>query len=179
VEVSLPLYEETVAALQVTMGSEALAYHRQDMQGRWGDYFAGTRNWVVMGALASGADYVQAQRLRRVTQHKLAQLFSDVDAIVMPTTALPSPSYSDLDSLMEKVFGTIFTPYWDAVGNPALVVPMGFTESGLPLSLQIAGRPFDEPALLKVGDAYQSVTDWHRRVPPIVTDTTEGVLIHD
>ena len=60
---------------------------------------------------------------------------------------------------------TMFTGYWDAVGNPALVVPMGFTADGLPLSLQIAGRPFDEAGILKIGDAYQTATDWHLAVP--------------
>jgi len=49
-------------------------------------------------------------------------------------------------------------------------VPMGFTAGGLPLSLQLAGRPFEEATLVHVGDAYQSVTDWHLRVAPIVTE---------
>jgi Asp-tRNA(Asn)/Glu-tRNA(Gln) amidotransferase A subunit family amidase len=49
-------------------------------------------------------------------------------------------------------------------------VPMGFTAGGLPLSLQIVGRPFDESLVLKAGDTYQRVTDWHRRVPPLSTE---------
>ena len=60
------------------------------------------------------------------------------------------------------------TTYWDAVGNPALVVPIGFTDAGLPLSLQLAGKPFDEVAILRAGHAYQQTTDWHRRVPDLV-----------
>jgi aspartyl-tRNA(Asn)/glutamyl-tRNA(Gln) amidotransferase subunit A len=65
--------------------------------------------------------------------------------------------------------GTVHTSYWDAVGNPVLVVPMGFTEGGLPLSLQLAGRPFEEALLVQAGDAFQQATDWHLRVPPLVT----------
>jgi aspartyl-tRNA(Asn)/glutamyl-tRNA(Gln) amidotransferase subunit A len=65
---------------------------------------------------------------------------------------------------------TLFTTYWNAAGNPALAVPMGFTGSGLPLSLQIAGRPFEELLVLRAGDAYQRVTDWHLRVPPLVAE---------
>ena len=66
VEVVLPLYEEMLAADMVTMGGEALAYHLPDMRTRWEDFFLGTRRMVVQGALLSGADFVQAQRVRRV-----------------------------------------------------------------------------------------------------------------
>jgi aspartyl-tRNA(Asn)/glutamyl-tRNA(Gln) amidotransferase subunit A len=52
-------------------------------------------------------------------------------------------------------------------GLPALAVPCGFTTTGLPLSLQIAGRPFDEATVLRVGHAYEQATDWHRRRPPV------------
>jgi aspartyl-tRNA(Asn)/glutamyl-tRNA(Gln) amidotransferase subunit A len=169
VDVSLPYFAETNAAMMLTMPAEALAYHRQDMQRRWGDYAAGTRQWVAMGALVSGADYVQAQRLRRTVQRELQQLFSSVDAIVMPTAVCGALTYAELeDAGISKMMGRMFTSYWDAVGNPALVVPMGLTAGGLPLSLQIAGKPFDEATILQIGDAYQRATDWHLQLPPLV-----------
>jgi aspartyl-tRNA(Asn)/glutamyl-tRNA(Gln) amidotransferase subunit A len=169
VDVALPYFAETNAAMMLTMPAEALAYHRQDMQSRWGEYAAGTRQWVAMGALVSGADYVQAQRVRRTVQRELQQLFSSVDAIVMPTAVCGALTYADLeDTGISKMMGRMFTSYWDAVGNPALVVPMGFTAGGLPLSLQIAGRPFDEATILQIGDAYQRATDWHLQIPPLV-----------
>jgi aspartyl-tRNA(Asn)/glutamyl-tRNA(Gln) amidotransferase subunit A len=170
VEVELPFYSEMVIATMVTMMSEAFAYHREDMRARWTDYFAATRTMVGMGALFSGADYVQAQRVRRVAQRALAALFADVDVVVTPTATTPSPTYRSIEEagFMSR-FGTIHTAYWDGVGNPALVVPMGFTAEGLPLSLQIAGRPFEEPALVQVGDAYQQAADWHLRRPPTMT----------
>jgi aspartyl-tRNA(Asn)/glutamyl-tRNA(Gln) amidotransferase subunit A len=62
-----------------------------------------------------------------------------------------------------------FTSYWNAMGLPALVTPMGFNAAGLPLSLQIAGRPFEEAVVLRVGDAFQQVTDWHLQVAPLVS----------
>jgi aspartyl-tRNA(Asn)/glutamyl-tRNA(Gln) amidotransferase subunit A len=58
------------------------------------------------------------------------------------------------------------------VGNPVLVVPMGFTEAGLPLSMQIAGPAFGEAGVLAVGDAFQQRTDWHLRVPTLVDDVS-------
>jgi aspartyl-tRNA(Asn)/glutamyl-tRNA(Gln) amidotransferase subunit A len=171
VEVQLPYYSETNAAMMVTMAAEALAYHRQDMRSRWNDYFAATKQWVANGALVSGADYVQAQRVRRVAQRDLQQLYKTVDVVVTPTTGCGALSYEELESDgIRTLFSRIFTPYWDAVGNPALAVPMGLTPTGLPLSLQIAARPFEEAVALNVGDAYQRFTDWHLRVPPLVRE---------
>ncbi len=60
-----------------------------------------------------------------------------------------------------------FTSIWNATGLPALCIPMGFTDDGLPLSLQIVGKPFDEATVPRVGDAYQRLTDWHLRLPAV------------
>jgi Asp-tRNA(Asn)/Glu-tRNA(Gln) amidotransferase A subunit family amidase len=171
-EVRVPYYVEVTTAVTLTMAAEALAYHRGDLQSRWDDYFASTRQLLALGALVNGADYVQAQRVRRVAQGGLAELFETVDLVVSPTAGIGSPSYDrlDRDGIM-NVFRLVFTAYWDGVGNPVLVVPMGFTEGGLPLSLQLAGRPFDEALLVRAGDAYQSVTDWHLQVAPAVAAT--------
>jgi aspartyl-tRNA(Asn)/glutamyl-tRNA(Gln) amidotransferase subunit A len=173
VEVTLPYYEEVSAALWVMLSAEAFAYHRGDLQDRWVDYYALTRTNVSRGALASAADYVQAARVRRVAQQELGKVFGTVDLIAGPTSAVGAPTTEDMSQpkTMDRFFKTIFTGYWDAVGNPALVVPMGFNEGGLPLSLQLAARPFEETQALRAGDAYQTVTDWHLRVPGLVTDT--------
>jgi aspartyl-tRNA(Asn)/glutamyl-tRNA(Gln) amidotransferase subunit A len=172
-EAALPLWNEMLTANMVTMCCEALAYHRNDLVERWGDYFASTRLMLARGALVSGADYVQAQRVRRVAQDALARLFEEVDVIVCPTAAIGAPRYADVTDAdghidVEGMFGDVFTPYWDTVGNPVLAAPMGFTGEGMPLSLQFAGRAFDEAGILHAADAFQQATDWHRRVPPLV-----------
>jgi aspartyl-tRNA(Asn)/glutamyl-tRNA(Gln) amidotransferase subunit A len=172
VEVTLPLYNEVTTALWVMMAAEALAYHRNDMQTRWEDYCATTRTSLGRAAFFSAADYVQAARVRRVAQRALGELFGTVDAIVMPTSSVGAPP-NDLMRTpgSDRIWRTAcFTGYWDTVGNPALVVPMGFTGTGLPLSLQLATRPFEEALALQIGDAYQSATDWHLRVPPMVME---------
>jgi aspartyl-tRNA(Asn)/glutamyl-tRNA(Gln) amidotransferase subunit A len=172
VDVSLPYFDEMAVATMVTAYAEGLAYQRQDMRGRWGDYFKGTRDFTARGALVSGADYVQAQRVRRVAQRALQGLFGEVDAILSPTAGTGALVYDDKDELpnLDRLLDYMFTSYWDATGNPALSIPMGFTEGGLPLSLQIAARPFEESVALRVGDAYQRATDWHLRVPPLVRE---------
>ncbi|HVX23191.1 MAG TPA: amidase [Acidimicrobiales bacterium] len=168
-EVALPNFEEMVAATVVTMLADALAYHRPDIQSRWNDYFVATRRTIAQGALISGADYVQAQRVRQATLPALQSLFGGVDVVAMPTAATGAPPYEVLDAQLgvDSVFRHVHTPYWDAAGNPVVALPMGFTAGGLPVSLQLAGRLFGEMPLLAVADAYQQVTDWHRRLPPL------------
>jgi aspartyl-tRNA(Asn)/glutamyl-tRNA(Gln) amidotransferase subunit A len=176
VEVTLPYYDEVNTAQMVTMSAEALAYHQVDLQARWADYFASTRSFMALGALASAADYVQAQRVRRGAQQGLQAVFADVDLIVGPTLAVGSQPYADFETpgWLGRFMKTVFTPYWDATGNPALVVPMGFTAGGLPLSLQLAARPFEEALALRAGDAYQQATDWHLQVAPIAADAARA-----
>jgi len=171
VEVQLPFYAEMTAAAVVIMLSEALAYHLPDLQTRWSDYAEGTRNIVASGIFYSAADYVQAQRARRVGQKAVAQLYQDVDLVVTPTSSAGATAFSDPTSdpgTRVGGFGPIHTPYWDTTGNPVLTVPMGLTATGLPLGMQIAGRPFDETTVLRAGDAYQAHTRWHLRVPPLI-----------
>jgi len=170
-ELKLPYWTEMIACDIVTMATEALAYHRVDTQ-RWGDYFPATRQMLARGALVAGADYVQAQRVRRVAQHALLALFETVDVVVCPTIATGAPPLASLDpadaEAVERIFARAFTPYWDPLGNPVLAMPIGFTEGGMPLSAQVAGRPFDEATVLRVGISFQSVTDHHLKVSPVV-----------
>jgi aspartyl-tRNA(Asn)/glutamyl-tRNA(Gln) amidotransferase subunit A len=108
--------------------------------------------------------------VRRVTQQALGELFSGVDLVVGPTTQAGAPTYDSLGdgpASLGRLMGLINTGYWDCVGNPVLAVPMGFTEAGLPLSMQIAAPPFGEAAALAAGQVYQSRTGWHLRQPQI------------
>jgi aspartyl-tRNA(Asn)/glutamyl-tRNA(Gln) amidotransferase subunit A len=167
VEVELPYFAEVETARVISMSAEAFAYHRGDLQSRWDDYFPRTRATVARGALVTSADYVQAQRVRRVALGDLQQLFGGVDVIAMPTIGCGAPQVEGLAEDLGRLGRLLYTSYWNATGYPALALPIGFNAAGLPLSLQLAGRPFEEATVLRAGDAYQSVTDWHRRVPEI------------
>ena len=168
IDVTIPLYREVVAAGTLTMISEAFAYHRNDLCNRWHDYFPKTREIVGWGPMISGPDYVQAQRVRRVGQRVLGDLFTEVDVIVSPTATIGGWSHEEIEARgIMTLFAGVHTSYWDMVGNPVFVVPIGFTDAGLPLSLQIGARPFEEVAALRVGHAFQAATDWHLRLPPM------------
>jgi len=84
------------------------------------------------------------------------------DVIVTPTIGLPAPRLGDdFWSMMERTY----TPAWNLLGVPALSVPMGPIEGGMPSGLQIIGARFDDATVLRVGDAYQQVSDWHTQLP--------------
>jgi aspartyl-tRNA(Asn)/glutamyl-tRNA(Gln) amidotransferase subunit A len=173
VEVTLPYWNEMKTANLITMACEALAYHQPDLRDRWGDYFAATRAMLARGALVSGADYVQAQRVRRVAQNAIASVFDGVDLVACPTTSITAPRYEQLTDPdgrtdIDEMFALIHTGYWDCLGNPVLAVPMGFNATGLPLSLQLAAPAFGELSALRAADAYQQRTDWHLQMPSIV-----------
>jgi aspartyl-tRNA(Asn)/glutamyl-tRNA(Gln) amidotransferase subunit A len=166
VEVELPFYTEMATADMVIMISEAFAYHRPDLQTRWLDYGAPTRQILGSAIFYTAMDFVQAQRARTVGTRALTELYGDVDLIVTPTGGSGAISFADLDQGMARMLTTpIYTGYWDTTGNPVLSVPMGFTAAGLPLGLSVAGRPFEEGLVLRAGDAFQQVTDWHLRAP--------------
>ena len=81
--------------------------------------------------------------------------------------APPLAGFLDGTDDVMALFSLIHTGYWDSVGNPVLALPMGETAAGMPLSLQIAGRPFDEATILRAGAAFQNRTDHHLRVPSL------------
>jgi aspartyl-tRNA(Asn)/glutamyl-tRNA(Gln) amidotransferase subunit A len=177
VEVELPFYAEMSVADWVIMLGEAMAYHLPDLQTKWELYGAATRRTVATGVLYSASDYVQAQRARRAGQKALAEVYRRVDLIATPTSATGAPTLRSLSDrgITGDVLTTTYTGYWDTTGNPVLSLPMGFTGEGLPLSLQLAGRPFEEALVLRAGDAFQRVTDHHRQVPNPTIEPTEAV----
>ncbi|MBB5854116.1 aspartyl-tRNA(Asn)/glutamyl-tRNA(Gln) amidotransferase subunit A [Amycolatopsis umgeniensis] len=159
VEVALPHWSELTTAVLVTASCEALAQHRSELITRWHDYGVSTRAIFAAGSLISGADYVQAQRVRQVARRELTRLLEDVDVIASPVASIGAPLLTvvadEAGQQNADVFGKINTPYWNGVGNPVLAVPMGETADGLPLSLQLAGDLFDEATVLRVGEAFQ------------------------
>jgi aspartyl-tRNA(Asn)/glutamyl-tRNA(Gln) amidotransferase subunit A len=170
VAVRLPFYPEMTTAAWLIMMGEALAYHRDDLREQWDRFGASTRQTLMTGTLYSASDYVQAQRARRAGQRALAALYRDVDLVVTPTLAagaVPLTALGGSVSVDCDFLEGIYTSYWDATGNPVVAMPIGFTGNGLPLSMQVAGRPFDEQLVLAAGDAYQQHTNWHLRMPSL------------
>jgi aspartyl-tRNA(Asn)/glutamyl-tRNA(Gln) amidotransferase subunit A len=112
------------------------------------------------------AYYLQAQKVRRLIARDFASAFQRCDVIlgpVSPTTAFEIGA--NLDDPVKMYLGDIFTVPASLAGLPALSIPCGFDESGLPVGLQLMGSHFSEAKLLGVAHRYQEGTDWHERVP--------------
>lgn len=170
-EVELPYFKELSIATSIITTSEGLAYHGEDLRKRWDDYYLTTRDKIAQGIFVSGADYVQAQRVRGLAKRKLADLFKEVDIVLTPTQGFGGLEYDEkgyVNDPTNKMWRLYFTIYWSGAGNPVMSVPMGFTQDNMPLGFQITGRPFDEARVVQVAHAYQQRTDWHRQVAPMI-----------
>ena len=166
VRVELPRYEVVRQSGALSLRAEASSYHLPWLRRRWGDYGVHTAKVLAAGLLLTSADYVKAQRVRAWARREAAATLGRVDAIVTPTAGASAPPLSGLDHLS---FGRlpIFAGFWNAIGFPAIAVPMGPGAAGLPLSLHLAARPFEEATAVRVADAFQRRTDWHRALPPL------------
>jgi aspartyl-tRNA(Asn)/glutamyl-tRNA(Gln) amidotransferase subunit A len=165
-EIKIPHASEAKSANNLVMSAEAFAYHHDDMRDRWRLYGCYTRSGIARGALFSGPDYIQAQRFRFYFKRAVARVMADLDVLITPTSPAPAERRDQVD-MTRRLLGVSFTGMWNLIGLPALALPCGFSSSGLPLSMQIVGKPFDEATVLRVGDAYQRAVDWHLRMPPV------------
>lgn len=166
VEVHLPKVALAKEANTLTMISEAFSYHRRDMASRWADYGRGVRNMIARGALYSAADYVQAQRFRSWFAKEAAKVMAQVDVLITPTIIEPATPTANMD-MTKRMLQPSYTGPFNLLGYPGLAIPSGFSSEGLPLSTQVVGAPFSEALLLRVGHAYQQVTDHHLQVPRV------------
>ena len=168
-DVELQYASAARAAQRVIMFGEALAYHQTDLQTRPELYGKWTRAQLQQGAVFSAADYVQAQRVRSVVTRETTRVLDDADVLLMPTSHMLAPELEGFNP-DERLRHPDFSGIWNLTGQPAMSVCCGFSRSGLPIGLQIVGKAFDEPMVLRVADAYQRLTDWHTRRPPVVDE---------
>lgn len=165
-----PRLEPTMAAIQ---GAEFAEFHRPFYQQNPDGYGADVRARLERALEVQLDDYVRALRERELLRRDVAALFQGVDAIVSPTT--PNVA-APIATLMARVNGKELSCLWlhrpfltphNLTGYPAVAVPMGYSTGGLPLSLQIVGRPWGEADLLGIAHAYEAATPELRgRRPP-------------
>jgi len=150
--------------------TELYAVHEPALRTRLADFGEDFLGRTLGALMISGADYVQASRWRRVLIAEMAPLYAKYDVLV---TASPGPA-PRLDTWRTIGFWqrpSLTTPF-NVTGGPALVQCVGFTEDGLPLSMQIVGRPFDDATVLQVAHAYEAATPWRTRRPMLDPNAT-------
>jgi aspartyl-tRNA(Asn)/glutamyl-tRNA(Gln) amidotransferase subunit A len=130
------------------------------------------RIYLELGKVVTAQQYLAAQRLRSQLYAEMRDVLAGVDLLATPATVLPAPRLEELvTSVGGNEAGVLeaicrLTGPFNLTGLPALALPCGFTGDGLPLGLQLVGRPFAEADVLAAGHAYQQATDWHSRRPP-------------
>ena len=129
------------------------------------------RERLRLGAFISGPQYVRAQQFRGAVRDEIDRLLARRDVLVAPSTPITATpvgqSQVAIGDVRSDVRGALiaFTRPFNLSGHPACSIPCGFSTEGLPIGLQIIGRPFDEATILRVADAYQRATHWHTRRP--------------
>ncbi|HEV7252080.1 MAG TPA: amidase [Mesorhizobium sp.] len=162
-DVALPPIIDFHATMKVIAASELFAIHGPDLRTRPDMFGASLRYRVIAGGLIRAEEYLRAQRSRTALARATQRMMAAVDLIVLPTADAAGP----LEPVHPASTFTqpSYTSPFSVAGNPALSVCSGFDGAGLPLSLQIVGRLFDEATVLRVGDAFERATDWRSRRP--------------
>lgn len=153
----LPDLDLMIAAAAVVIHSEGLKTHRGFLAGDGGKMGRMPYQSMAAGAVLTEQDVANARRAGTLLGDQVDAALCDVDAIIMPTTLTTAPAFADFAGGTAKWTPMCTLPF-NMTGHPALSVPMGFAD-GLPLGLQIVGRPHDEATVLRIGEAFEMSTD--------------------
>jgi aspartyl-tRNA(Asn)/glutamyl-tRNA(Gln) amidotransferase subunit A len=145
--------------------ADAYALHEKQLALRRQDYGQDLLIRYDIGKNVTGAQYAEALRWIENFQLRLEPVWRSVDAMLHPTVPFPAPEIAGMDYSNAIRAIPKFTSVFAAAGAPALALPCGFTESGMPLSMEIAAAPFAEEKVLRLGHAFQQVTNHHLREP--------------
>ena len=161
-----PLQDWMACGSLISMVERAAAYEEW-ARTRLGDFGERVRSRLMLGALVSGVDYVQALRRRRELRAELQAAMAGLDVVL--TAAQPSEA-PKIDTLPKwDVFETpSFTMPFNVAGYPAISVCSGFGADGLPLAIQLIGKPFQEPTVLRIADAFEKAADFRSKRPAMI-----------
>ncbi len=167
-EVQLPPLADYSACGWVILMTEAFAIHERWMQTSFEKYGELLRDRMALGGLISGADYVQAVRRRRELCAATAMAMKPIDILLTASQPGEAPRIDAVLkwSILEK---PSFTIPFNVTGQPAISVCAGFGAGGLPVSIQLAGKPFDEATLLRAAHSFEQATQWRQHRPPMAT----------
>ena len=171
-EMESPPFDLLSAHCLTVMQAEASAQHAQWMRERQQDYSSAVRVRLEAGFAIPAAQYLEVLRLRSAWLRRWRELLGEADLYLCPAIAVPIPTREETgargaDAARRLAEVTRLTRWVNYLGVPALVLPCGVDARGLPIALQLVGRPFDEAVLLAAGQAFQRETDWHARSPQL------------
>lgn len=167
--VELPHMEEALGAHRAIIFPEAASYHEPFLRDRAEKYADDIRPLLLGGLLLPAADYLRGQRVRRVIRAAWAKAFEPVDFLVAPASPITASRFTDQTAKLPRGERPLVRAYLDVTlpfnlsGHPAMSVPCGFSPEGMPIGLQLVGKPMAEGLLLRVAHQYQQATGWHER----------------
>jgi aspartyl-tRNA(Asn)/glutamyl-tRNA(Gln) amidotransferase subunit A len=172
IEVAPPEFDRLSAHCLTVMQAEASAQHAKWMRERPADYGASVRARLEAGYAIPAAAYLEVLRMRGAWLERFCSTtLAGADLYLLPAIMVRTPTLEqtgpkggeNMPALLARV--THLTRWVNYLGVPALIVPCGFDSRGLPIAMQLVGRPFAEATLLAAGYAFQRESDWHRRMP--------------
>jgi aspartyl-tRNA(Asn)/glutamyl-tRNA(Gln) amidotransferase subunit A len=172
VDVKLPELDLGLLVGITILLAESSMYHRRWVRERPDEYQQGTRILIQLGEALPATHYLTAQRVRALIKQRTKQAFRahGLDAMIAPTmpiTTVPVAEMEHIDESGESPRTRILHHSFSAnvTGQPALTIPCGFDRDGLPIGVQLVGRPFGESTLFRTARAYERGHDWHKRRP--------------
>lgn len=169
-EVQIPHAPHAGPAWWAICWAEETAFHEERLKKNAGMFDNKLRPELDEGFFVTATDFIKANRVRTLVMDDFAKAFTKVDVIIMPgslTPAAPIVQTSAPTAANPARPNVSTTNVGDLTGLPALVMPCGFSENGLPLAMQIYGKPFDEATIYRVAYQYEQSTEWHKRRPPV------------
>jgi aspartyl-tRNA(Asn)/glutamyl-tRNA(Gln) amidotransferase subunit A len=142
--------------------AEAYAFHEDMLNQHPERYHPGTRKSIEGGATVTTPQYIRAHRQMQQLRANSTRLFENVELLITPSAPGPAFKFGSGDLVFLRN-----AAYWNLYGLPSISIPCGFTTDGLPLGLQITGPAGRDDTVLSLASAYQQVTDWHTRRPPM------------
>ena len=166
VEIELPGAEQAFPQVCVQIYCDAANFHRQRLTEEPNAFSAPIYERMKRGLEISGVDYAASLRFKESWMRTVGEAFEGVDVILSPTTPVPALPLEDTPDLHELTGRAASLTYAGSLASiPGLSLPCGFTKDGLPAGVMLQAAWWNDPLLLQVGYAYQSVTDWHKKRP--------------
>lgn len=173
-EVAIPLAEQILAVEYAICLAEASEYHRTMLRENPDLYTDDVRLFLEAGEMIPATRYIQALRVRHLMQRAWAQMFDGIDALIGPAVSMPAVAVGETEidwgdgfiEALNPVYVRLSAPA-NVTGLPSISVPCGFTQAGLPMSIQVMARPFGEATALRIADAYERMTGFAARRPPL------------
>jgi len=163
----IPLIYEAASANGRMVIADAAALHADRLHERPEDFGADVCRRLQNGAALSVKDYIQARRTQSAARRAFEHFFEQFDVLFLPTTPITAPPIEGEDALELAGLLTRYTAPFNLTGFPALSLPCGLAEDGLPVGLQLVAPPWSEARLLRAGAAFEHATEWHLDAPDL------------